>query len=57
MTVAAIIGEASLWATVGAAVVDTAVIAGTALSISSAYQQAEAAEDAARAQAQAQKQL
>ena len=53
MTVAALIGGASLWMTLGAVVVDAAVIAGTALSISSSYQQADAAQDAARAQAQA----
>ena len=53
MTVAALIGGASLWMTLGAIVVDAAVIAGTALSISSSYQQADAAADAARAQAQA----
>ena len=57
MTVAALIGGASLWATIGAVVVDAAVIAGTALSITSSYQQADAAADSARAQAQAQKQL
>lgn len=53
MTVAALVGGASLWMTLGAVVVDAAVIAGTALSISSSYKQAEAAQDAARAQAQA----
>ena len=53
MTVAALAGGAALWATVGAVVVDAAVIAGTALSITSSYQQAGAAADAARAQAQA----
>ena len=53
MTVAALVGGASLWMTLGAIVVDAAVIAGTALSISSSYQQADAAQDAARAQAQA----
>ena len=57
MTVAALIGGASLWATIGAVVVDAAVIAGTALSITSSYQQADAAADSARAQAEAQKQL
>ena len=57
MTVAALAGGAALWATVGAVVVDAAVIAGTALSITSSYQQADAAADSARAQAQAQKQL
>ena len=57
MTVAALIGGASLWMTIGAVVVDAAVIAGTALSITSSYQQADAAADAARAQAQAQSQL
>ena len=53
MTVAAVIGGASLWMTLGAIVVDAAVIAGTALSISSSSQQSDAAADAARAQAQA----
>ena len=57
MTVAALIGGASLWATIGAVVVDAAVIAGTTMSIASSYQQADAAADAARAQAQAQSQL
>ena len=37
MTVAALVGGASLWMTIGAVVVDAAVIAGTALSISSTY--------------------
>ena len=57
MTVAALIGGASLWATIGAVVVDAAIVAGTALSITSSYQQADAAADSARAQAEAQKQL
>ena len=54
MTVAAIAGGAAMWATIGAAVADAAVIAGTALSISASYKQADAAASAARAQAKAQ---
>ena len=53
MTVAAIAGGAALWATAAAVVADVAIIGGTALSIASSYQQADAAEDAARAQAKA----
>ena len=53
MTVAAIAGGAALWATAAAVVVDAAVIAGTALSISASYEQADAAEASARAQAKA----
>ena len=57
MTVAALAGGAALWATIGAAVVDVAVIAGTAFSITSSIQRANAEADAARAQARAQQQL
>lgn len=57
MTVAAIAGGAAMWATIGAAVADAAVIAGTALSISASYKQADASADAARAQAKAQAEM
>ena len=53
MTVAAIAGGAALWATAAAVVADVAIIGGTALSIASSYQQADAAEESARAQAKA----
>ena len=53
MTVAALVGGAAVWATAAAVVADVAIIGGTALGIASSFQQADAAEDAARAQARA----
>ena len=53
MTVAALSAGAAWWGIVAAAVVDVAVVAGSAMSIASSFQQADAGADAARAQAQA----
>ena len=52
MTVAALAGGAAWWAIGAAAVADAAIIAGTAYSSYSSYQQGKAAEQAAKAQAE-----
>ena len=57
MTVAALSAGAAWWGITAAVVADVAVVAGTAMSIASSYQQADAAEQSARVQAQAQSQL
>ena len=53
MTVAALAAGAAWWGITAAVVADVAVVAGTAMSIASSYQQADAAADSARVQAQA----
>ena len=53
MTVAALAGGAALWATAAAVVADVAIIGGTAFSITSSIQQADAAAESARVQAMA----
>lgn len=52
MTVAAVAGGAAWWATTAAVVADAAIIAGTAYSAYSSYEQGVAAEQAAKAQAE-----
>ena len=53
MTVAALTAGAAWWGITAAVVADVAIVGGAAMSIASSYQQADAAEDAARVQAQA----
>ena len=53
MTVAALTAGAAWWGITAAVVADVAIVGGTAMSIASSFQQADAAEQSARVQAQA----